>query len=158
MKTTSQMNEWDYVLVKHLDSQGNQELRYKQLAVTMPDLSGLGDGLSALSTVVYEHSVEITSLSTEVVELSGKLSADYWEQGGYHNTCYGSSIGDSGKALVIDLDHTTLAGSWYVGGSLEAVRRVTAGQSVTIGNTTINEAQLSALLQLVNAPQQLHNL
>ena len=95
VKTTSQMNEWDYVLVKHLDSQGNQELQYKQLAVTMPDLSGLGDGLSALSTIIYEHSVEITTISAEVIELSGKLSADYWEQGGDNTTCYGSSIGDS---------------------------------------------------------------
>lgn len=114
------MNEWDYVLVKHLDSQGNQELQYKQLAVTMPDLSGLGDGLSAISAVVYEHSIEITTLSSEVVELSSKLSADYWESGGDHSTCYGSDIGNSNQTVVIDLDNYSLEGCLWTAPNFEA--------------------------------------
>ena len=57
-----------------------------------------------------------------------------------------------------------MAGTLAVAGCLEAQSDVRcgcvvyAGSGLAIGNTTINEAQLSALLQLVNAPQMLRQL
>ena len=51
---------------------------------------------------------DIESLSNAISGLSG----NYWYQGGNSNTNYGSSIGDSNKNTVINLDGRTLVGNW----------------------------------------------
>ncbi len=91
------------------------------------------------------------------------MSGDYWESGGNHNTCYGSDIGDSNGNMMISLDGAYLNGVWstmndfttgndhIVNRDLNVQRNAVVGGTLTIGNTTITEAQLSALLQLVQA-------
>lgn len=192
VRTDHQMSEWDYVLVKHVDSNGNAELQYRMWEVTMPDIdvSGIEGDITNIYEDVYYLWDDIWYLSGVLDEISSMLSDGVWRSGGSASTNYGSTIGDSTKTAVIDLDNKTLNGCWiadtqldigctwfnassgngYVAGTLEVAgcllaqsdvrcsRIVYADRGLTIGNTTINEAQLSALLQLVNAPQQLHNL
>lgn len=61
-----------------------------------------------ISNIVDDIRGDIESLSNSISSLSG----NYWEQGGNSNTNYGSSIGDSNKNTVINLDGRTLVGNW----------------------------------------------
>lgn len=54
------------------------------------------------------------------------------------------------------IDGTVYAGcGFYTGCAYLDTSTMKVGCSIMIGNTSLNEAQLSALLQLVNAPQML---
>lgn len=113
-RTDSSPSEWDYVLVKHVYSNGNQELQYKLLEVTMPNITDYGDDISDIYNYIDNYYYEIQYLSTCIDNLSGNLSGAYWESGGDHDTCYGSDIGNSSQTVVIDLDNYTLEGClWY---------------------------------------------
>ena len=228
VRTDKYIDEFDYILVKHVDSDGNISLRYTQLQVQMPniDLTSLEGDINSIYGEINDIHIDISYLSGCIDILSGELSVSGWESGGDSSTCYGSNIGNNKGNVVIDLDETTLSGSWkttddfttgcnhhvgsnlsvdydgYVGGCLNVGGYVYAGCgfctgnayftrigayvegpititndsafnvgcaylgentlkvgcSIIIGNTSLNESQLSALLQLVNAPQMLQNL
>lgn len=181
--TDTQPSEWDYILVKHVDSNGNQELQYKLLEVTMPDIPDYGEDISNF----YE---EINYLSGCIDDLSGQLSGEYWVSGGDSGTCYGSDIANNNQITVIDLDNSTLDGNWTCSGSFDAgsftagcgfyvgctsltqysafidgpvtagcgfytgtayldTYSLQVGCSIRIGGTSLSEAQLSALLNLI---------
>ena len=61
-----------------------------------------------ISNIVDDLRGDIESLSNSISGLSG----NYWYQGGDSSTNYGSSIGDSNKNTVINLDGKTLVGNW----------------------------------------------
>lgn len=91
---------------------------------------------------IYIINEEIIYLSGTIEDLSSQidgLSDDFWVKGGDYSDCYGSSIGDSGGNLAIDLDTHTLAGDWNVasnldvGGDLEV-----GGNEIVWGNLTCN--------------------
>lgn len=92
-----------------MDGNGNAELQYKQLLVTMPDID-----MTYYDNIISEHTSDIAYLSGVIDDLSGSLSGDYWESGGDSSTCYGESIGNSEQDTVIDLDYKTLHGSWRI--------------------------------------------
>ena len=119
-RTDSSPTEWDYVLVKHVYSNGNQELQYKLLEVTMPNITDYGDDISDIYNYIDNYYYEIQYLSTCIDNLSGNLSGTYWESGGDHDTCYGSDIGNSSQTVVIDLDNYTLEGYLWYAPSFEA--------------------------------------
>ena len=115
--------------------------------------------------------VIIPELSTIIsAEISAQLSAlddRYWIKGEDNTENYGSSIGNSSKAQVIDLNNKQLicstsaehwsTGSLYADYDLKA-QNVEATYQLKIGNTTLNESQLQQLLSLLNAPQRLQQL
>lgn len=225
VRTDKYIDEFDYILVKHVDSDGNISLRYTQLQVQMPNIAGLEGDITSIYNEINDIHIDIQYLSGCIDILSGELSVEGWESGGDSSTCYGSNIGNNKGNVVIDLDETTLSGSWktsedfttggnhhvganlsvdydgYVGGCLHVGGYVYAGCgfctgnayftrigayvegpvtitngsfnvgcayleesslkvgcSITIGSTSLDESQLKALLQLVNAPQMLQNL
>lgn len=58
---------------------------------------------------------DIDNIRGDIEQLSNAisgLSGNYWYQGGNSNTNYGSSIGDSNKNTVINLDGRTFVGNW----------------------------------------------
>ena len=61
-----------------------------------------------ISNIVDDLRGDIEQLSNSISGLSG----NYWYQGGDSSTNYGSSIGDSNKNTVINLDGKTLVGNW----------------------------------------------
>ena len=73
IRTDESLTEWDYVLVKHVDSNGNISLRYTQLEVEMPDIDV--SGIQQDITNVYD---EINYLSGRIEDLSGSLSSGFW--------------------------------------------------------------------------------
>ena len=108
IRTDQQLTEWDYILVKHVDSNGDSYLKYTQLAVEMPDIDSIEGDITNIYgdiTNVYE---EIQYLSGCIDDLSGQLSGNYWESGGDSSTCYGSDIGNSNGDVAINLDSQTL--------------------------------------------------
>lgn len=119
-RTDSSPTDFDYVLVKHVDSTGNQELQYKLLQVTMPDIQDYGQDINDIYNYINDYGDEIVYLSGCIDDLSGHLSGDYWESGGDSSTCYGSDIGNSSGNSVIDLDGQSFAGNWYSSGTFEA--------------------------------------
>ena len=89
------MSEWDYILVKHVDSNGNISLRYTQLEVQMPDIDSIEGDITNIYGEINNFYEEIQYLSGCIDDLSGHLSGDYWESGGDSGTFYGSNIADS---------------------------------------------------------------
>ena len=61
-----------------------------------------------ISNIVDDLRGDIEQLSNSISGLSG----NYWYQGGDYSTNYGSSIGDSNKNTVINLDGKTFVGNW----------------------------------------------
>ena len=114
-QNTKNPSTYDYVLVKHVDSSGNQELQYKQLVVTMPDIPDYGSQISDMETRIETYGEDFE----DIYEALAGLSGEYWPQGGSNSNCYGASIGNSNGTKVIDLDNCQLVGSWEVTGFLE---------------------------------------
>lgn len=135
-RTDSSPTEWDYILVKHVDSNGNQELQYKLLEVTMPNITDYGSDISDIYNHINNYYYEIQYLSSCIDDLSGHLSGDYWESGGDSGTCYGSSIADRNQIIAIDLDNHILEDDWDCTGTFYA-DYFDVGCSISLGNTTI---------------------
>lgn len=149
-RTDSSPTEWDYILVKHVDSNGNQELQYKLLEVTMPNITDYGSDISDIYNHINNYYYEIQYLSSCIDDLSGQLSGNYWESGGDSGTCYGSNIADSNQIIVIDLDNKALEGDWDCNGTFYA-DYFDVGCSISLGNTTIghNNIHLDGQYQFV---------
>ena len=134
VRTDKYIDEYDYILVKHVDSDGNISLRYSQLQVQMPniDLTGLEGDINSIYGEINNIQLDISYLSGCIDILSGELSSTGWESGGDSTTCYGSNIGDRDGDVVIDLDKTTLSGIWKTTGDFttEGNHRVSANLSV----------------------------
>ena len=142
VRTDQQLSEWDYILVKHVDSSGNITLRYTQLEVEMPDLDSIEGDITNIYGEINNFYDEIQYLSACIDELSGHLSGDYWEQGGDSSTCYGSSIGNSNQITVIDLDGQGLEGNWYCNNGTFYSGYFDVGCSISLGNTTIGHTNI----------------
>ena len=112
VRTDHQMSEWDYVLVKHVDSNGNAELQYRMWEVTMPDIdvSGIESDITNIYEDVYYIWDDIWYLSGVIDEISSMLSDGVWRSGGDSSTNYGSTIGNSSKTSRIDIDNCELLG------------------------------------------------
>lgn len=97
-KINTQATGADYILIKHQDQDGNMTLQYKQLQVTMPDLSGYDQDITNIYNELNDYSEYITVLSGAIDYLSSEISdltGSFWESGGDSGTCYGSDIGNS---------------------------------------------------------------
>lgn len=85
------------------------ELEYHALGIKIPppELSSIGGGDEIIQN--------ITILSADLSALSADLSAldNFWVKGEDSQENYGSSIGDSSKNTVINLDTKRLNGTWY---------------------------------------------
>ena len=140
----------------------DKRLKYGDICLYMPKVRAADlddDVLPEISDVI------IPELSTIIsAEISAQLSAlddRYWIKGEDNTENYGSSIGNSSKTQVIDLDNKSLVcstsaehwhtGSLYADYDLKA-QVVEANYQLKIGNTTLNETQLQQLLSLLNAP------
>lgn len=91
-----------------------------------------------------------------MIDLDNKTLEGYWAADTQFDigcTWFNASTGNGYVAGTFEVAGCLLANSDVRCGGI-----VYTNRGLTIGNTSINEAQLSALLQLVNAPQQLHNL
>lgn len=112
VRTDHQMSEWDYVLVKHVDSNGNAELQYRMWEVTMPDIdvSGIEGDITNIYEDVYYLWDDIWYLSGVLDEISSMLSDGVWRSGGSASTNYGSTIGNSSQTARIDIDNCELLG------------------------------------------------
>ena len=146
----------------------DKRLKYADICLHMPKVkaSDLDDDvLPEISTVIMPE--VSTIISAELSALDDK----YWIKGEDYTENYGSSIGDSQEAKVIDLDNKELVGQWRTDSDFTCDTTVScdqlmAGGQVTIsqggllqiGNTTLNESQLQQLLALLNAPQRLQQL
>lgn len=146
----------------------DKRLKYADICLHMPKVkaSDLDDDvIPEISTIIIPEISTIIS-----ADLSAQLSAlddRYWIKGEDNDENYGSSIGNSNKTQVIDLDNKSLncqtslehwsTGSLYADYDLKA-QTVEATYQFKIGNTTLNESQLQQLLALLNAPQRLQQL
>lgn len=133
IRTDQTLTENDYILVKHVDSNGNISLRYTQLEVQMPDIVSIENDITSIYSEINSFNSDIQYLSGSIDELSGHLSSEYWEQGGDSSTCYGSDIGDSINDKVIDLDNKTLVGCWNCGAGLSVADSVLADNGFYTG-------------------------
>ena len=140
----------------------DKRLKYGDICLYMPKVHAADlddDVLPEISDVI------IPELSTIIsAEISAQLSAlddRYWIKGEDNTENYGSSIGNSNKTEVINLNNKQLicsttseywsTGSLYADYDLKA-QNVEASYQFKIGNTTLNETQLRQLLSLLNAP------
>lgn len=88
---------------------GWDEQRILSIESSINDIDNDIDNIrNDISGIVDDIRGDIEQLSNSISGLSG----NYWEQGGNSNTNYGSSIGDSNKNTVINLDGKTLVGNW----------------------------------------------
>lgn len=136
IRTDQQVNEWDYILVKHVDINGNHTLQYKQLEVEMPDISGIESDITDIYNDINNFYDEIYYLSGCIDDLSGHLSGNYWESGGDAYTCFGSNIGDSSGRVVIDLDNCSLEGCFWYAHNFEATGIIQADMGFLAGAGT----------------------
>lgn len=134
IRTDKQLDEFDYTLVKHVDSNGNISLRYTQLQVQMPDIESLEKDINGIYNDINQINVDIQYLSGYIDILSGELSATGWESGGDSSTCYGSNIGNNNGNIVIDLDETTLSGSWKTTQDFTTGGNLSVGTDLSVGN------------------------
>ena len=79
-----------------------------------------------ISGIVDDIRGDIESLSNSISGLSG----NYWEQGGNSSTNYGSSIGDSNKNTVINLDGITLVGNWTAAADFKVNGDITCNNDI----------------------------
>ena len=94
------------VLAKHNAGNGNV-LEYDNITIIAPPINAYTD-ITNLSDVISDIIINIP-LSVDIADISAKLSDVFWVQGDvYNKTCWGQSIGDSGKNKKIDLDGGTL--------------------------------------------------
>lgn len=85
----------------------------------MPDIDSIEGDITNIYGEINNFYDEINYLSICIDDLSGHLSGDFWESGGYSDTCYGHTIGDGDGCLAIDLDNRTFYGNywWFTGHS-----------------------------------------
>ena len=146
----------------------DKRLKYGDICLYMPKVKAADlddDVLPEISDVI------IPEVSTMISAELSALDDRYWIKGEDNTENYGSSIGNSTKTKVIDLDNKELVGAWSTDNDFTCdttvnCDQVMAGGQVTIaqggllqiGNTTLNETQLQQLLSLLNAPQRLQQL
>ena len=88
---------------------GWDEQRILSIENSIDDIDNNIDNIrNDISNIVDDLRGDIESLSNSISGLSG----NYWYQGGDSSTNYGSSIGDSNKNTVINLDGKTFVGNW----------------------------------------------
>lgn len=158
IKNDEPLTEWDYVLVKHVDSDGNISLRYTQLEVEMPDIDSIEGDIQDIYNDINNFYDEINYLSGCIDDLSGHLSGDYWESGGDSGTCYGKNIADSNQIIAIELDDHILTNDWDCDGTFYA-DYFDVGCSISLGNTVIghNNIHLDGTLGFVGGCTYLTN-
>lgn len=162
--------DYDF-LVRHTNSNGTF-LEYRHINVKG---DGAGEGGQVIERI--EHIEEnITVISNDINDLSSQisgLSGDFWKKGGDCTDNYGSTIGDDNQTPKIDLNNNTLLGDWSTSDSFTTQQDLTCmgeglfynsidvydtvksdkaevTNTIKIGNTTLNEQQLQALLELIS--------
>ena len=114
-----------------LDSEGESPITEFSLENYLVGVRAGGMGPNAFIAQYYSGAAVVNPI---VEQLQSEFDAMYWPMGGGAAACYGSAIGDSTAAKVIDLDGKQLEGSWSINtGSLECSSVIVGGDTVVTG-------------------------